>query len=148
MWASGKEEESDITELNKILRVSTIPLRGRTDNIEGAIHVMRDITERKRLEDELLQSQKLEAIGRLAGGVAHDFNNILDSEISNSRLFLVFCHEQLPGRIWIAVRLFVTRRVPFSGNWGRTIQTDVPGLLRGRARKQRRKTSCVSFVPK
>jgi len=48
--------------------------KGQAVGIQG---IARDLTERRRLEAELLQAQKMEAVGRLAGGVAHDFNNIL-----------------------------------------------------------------------
>jgi two-component system, cell cycle sensor histidine kinase and response regulator CckA len=56
---------------------SCVPLRNSQGEVIGLTGVGTDISERKRLEEQLWQLQKMEAVGRLAGGVAHDFGNLL-----------------------------------------------------------------------
>ena len=62
----------------------------------GLVCVDRDITERKQLEEQFIQSQKMEAVGTLAGGVAHDFNNVLSAVTGYAGLALMNRSVQEP----------------------------------------------------
>jgi PAS domain S-box-containing protein len=65
-----------------------VPDCGQDGTVRGYFVLSVDITERKRIEDELRQAQKIEAIGQLAGGIAHDSNNMLAATLGNLDLLL------------------------------------------------------------
>lgn len=87
VWIKGEE---------RLLEVQAARIIGPHGGVIGAIQTSRDITERVRLEAQLQRAQKMEALGMLAGGVAHDLNNILGGLVSYPDLLLMQTSDDSP----------------------------------------------------
>ena len=76
-----------------------VPLHDEQGQVVGILSAARDISDRKRMERELLRAQKLESVGILAGGIAHDFNNLLTAILGNLSLAREEAQEQGHGQL-------------------------------------------------
>lgn len=76
-----------------LIEYSVAPIKDKESILIGGVVAFRDITEKQRMEREILKNQKLESIGVLAGGIAHDFNNFLTAIMGNLSLMRLRAKE-------------------------------------------------------
>jgi len=80
------------------IRLWTAPVRNARGEIRGKIGIAADFTEQRLLEQQLVRAQKMEAIGKLAGGVAHDFNNVITIVTGYGQMLLEQVHDNTEMR--------------------------------------------------
>jgi PAS domain S-box-containing protein len=118
LWSDLKRRGSFTVESNhrtkdgRIFPVETVVNFVKFGDNEYNCAFVRDITERKKMQDELLRAQKLESIGILAGGIAHDFNNLISIIMGNIDL----AKEALKSGADISVLLAETERASFQAH--------------------------------
>ena len=114
--------------------MSASPVRDDSGEVRGAILVFRDIGKRRQLEEQATHSQKMDAVGRLAGGVAGDFNNVLTVITGYAELLRADAPANSPTRrfadeiIWAGERAAALTRHLLAFSRGTTAQPRVLDL--------------------
>lgn len=79
--------------IERLISDSVAPIMDSHSRIIGTVLVFRDITERRKMQERLLNAEKIESLGVLAGGIAHDFNNLLNAIMGNIDLAMLSAGE-------------------------------------------------------
>jgi PAS domain S-box-containing protein len=142
-YVSGRPETREVVDHNgRVWDLRTAPVLAPGGEVAGVIEVARDISEHRRLEEQLAHAQRLEAIGRVTGGVAHDFNNYLAAIAGFTELALLELPAGAKAREHVeqareaALRAGGVTRQLLSFSRREPVQrrsTDLGGLLRARA---------------
>jgi PAS domain S-box-containing protein len=137
--SSGKREFIELEYDGRQISVSADPIFDESGLPAGAVMIVCDVTDRRRLEEQFRESQKFETIGTLAAGVAHDFNNLLTSVMGNASLVLSdlpadsLYREKLEDVLRAGERAAsLTRQLlAYSGKGRRVMQkVDLPAVVR------------------
>jgi PAS domain S-box-containing protein len=91
----GKSATSEFYEprFGRFVEVSTSPIFNAEGRVASAVHITKDITWRKKMEEELIRTRKLDSLAVLAGGIAHDFNNMLTIILSTTALAKMYAKD-------------------------------------------------------
>jgi PAS domain S-box-containing protein len=92
-------QHTDSAGVKYVVEIKSYPVLDASGTVVSVIETISDITEKRKLEEQLHQAQKMEAIGTLAGGVAHDFNNILTAIIGYGNIVKMKMRHDDPQRI-------------------------------------------------
>ena len=129
MLGTRRRETAELPLGDRWLQAVAEPKLDEDGGLVGALYILSDVTERKRLEEQVRQSQEIQVMGRLVGGVAHDLNNLLLAVTMNVALLLAKSSEQDPNReVLLATELAAGRAVDLVRQLPRLSRPTTPRL--------------------
>lgn len=109
-FESGRIESQEITTgKGKIFDMRACPIKNESGDVTGVIAISRNITLQKKIEDELIKSQKLDSVEIMASGIAHNFNNILTAILGNISLAEISCHDASLKDLLVSIKTAAKR---------------------------------------
>jgi signal transduction histidine kinase/DNA-binding response OmpR family regulator len=98
---AGTEDLELVYPERRCIQRFTTPIYDERGEYLGRLWVYYDVTQRRKLEEQLVQAQKMESIGRLAGGIAHDFNNLLTPIMGYANLGSMYLNQEHPAQAYL-----------------------------------------------